>query len=105
MGGENGEDYGQVLEQGFGFYRAIGVRQMRLRKVETRELMPDHDHVQVYFTAEMEPKDGTPPTIDFDVAYLLQRRDSGPKVFAFVSQDEMALFRELGLVDGEGRPV
>ena len=105
MGGENGEEYGKVLEQGFGFYRAIGVRIMRLRRVETREVMPDHDLARVYFTADMQKKDGSQFSLDFDVAYFLQRRDSGPKVFAFVSEDEMALFRDMGLVDEQGRPA
>jgi hypothetical protein len=49
-------------------------------------------------------KEPTGP-IDFDIAYLLQRRDSGPKIFAFASVDELALFREMGLVDAEGKPT
>ena len=105
MGGENGEEYGKVLEHGFGFYRAIGVRRMLLRGVDASEVHAGHDLVHVGFRAEMQRKDGSGFPLDFDVAYFLQRRDSGPKIFAFVSDDEMALFRELGLVDGDGRPV
>ena len=64
-----------------------------------------HDLVRVYFTAELDKAKNGPPSIDFDVTYFLQRRDSGPKVFAFISEDEMSLFRDLGLVDADGKPV
>ena len=53
MGGENGDDYEKVLEKGFGFYRAIGVVEMRLRGVEAREIIAGHDEARVFFTAQM----------------------------------------------------
>ena len=34
----------------------------------------------------------------------IQRCDDGPKIFAFVAGDEMALYRKYGLVDGDGKP-
>jgi len=105
MGGENGDEHRKLLEQGFEFYRAVGIRKMHLRGVETREIVALHDLARVFFSADMEKKDGTQFRIDFDVTYFLQRRDSGPKIFAFVSEDEMALFRDLGLVDADGKPV
>ena len=105
MGGENGQKYGEVLKQGFEFYRGIGAQRMLLRRTEAREIIDGHDLVRVYFTAEMDKAKNGPPSIDFDVTYFLQRRDSGPKVFAFVSEDEMSLFRDLGLVDADGKPV
>ena len=105
MGGENGDGYEKVLEQGFGFYRAIGTVEMRLRGVKPQEIVAGHDQVRVEFGAQMRRKDGSEFPLDFEVVYLLQRRDSGPKIFAFVSEDEMELFRSLGLVDGEGTPT
>ena len=41
----------------------------------------------------------------FDVTYMLQRRPDGPRIFGFVAGDEMALYREYGLVDEDGKPV
>ncbi len=46
-----------------------------------------------------------PLSIEFDVVYMLQRREGGPKIFAFVAGDEMALYRQYGLVDEEGKPA
>jgi len=105
MGGENGEEYGKVLDKGFGFYRAIGVTHMSLRKTEASEIMAGHDMVRVFFTAEMRRKDGSEFPVDFEVAYITQRRDSGPKIFAFMSENELELFKELGVVDAEGKPA
>jgi len=105
MGGQNGAEYTKVLEQGFGFYRAIGVTRMLCRGVDISAIIPDHDMAKVHFRAEMRKKDGSPLSLDFDVTYFLQRRDGGPKIFAFVSEDEMNLFREHGLVDKDGKPV
>lgn len=103
-GGENGTDYGKVLEQGFGFYRAVGMKRMVFHTADARETIAGHDMVRVGFTAEME-KDGAPLSADFEVVYVVQRRDGGPKIFAFMSGDELATFRELGLVDAEGKPA
>ena len=105
MGGKNDEDYGKVMEQGFAFYRSIGMKRMLVRGVEASEIMAGHDLVHVDFRAELERRDGSPLQVDFSVAYVTQRHDSGPKIFAFISDDQMTLFRELGLVDEEGRPV
>jgi hypothetical protein len=43
--------------------------------------------------------------LDADVVYMLQRREGGPKIFAFVAGDEMGIYRRYGLVDEQGRPV
>jgi len=61
--------------------------------------------VRPYFHADYKKKNGEAQPIEFDVVYMLQRREDGPKIFAFVAGDEMAIYREHGLVDDEGRPV
>lgn len=105
MGGANDAKYGKVLEQGFDFYRKIGVQRMNLVKVEASEIMEGHDLARVSFSADMRRKDGEEFPIDFEIAYILQRRDGGPKIFASISEDEIKLFRKLGLVDDDGKPI
>ena len=61
--------------------------------------------VRPFFRADYRKKDGSQVSIEFDVAYMLQRRVGGPKIFAFVAGDEMALYREYGLVDKDGKPT
>jgi len=105
VGGENNEEFGATLDKGYGFYRELGVSGMQLRGTEPTEIAPGHDLVRVSFRAIMAGRKEPTGPIDFDIAYLLQRRDSGPKIFAFASVDELALFREMGLVDAEGKPT
>jgi hypothetical protein len=103
--GRNDDSFEDALQQGYAFYKAIGTKRMRSRKVEVAAIDDGHDLVRVYYTADYEKKDGTAVSIDFDVAYLLQRRKGGPKIFAFIAGDEMGLYRRLGLVDATGRPA
>ena len=100
----NDHHYGKVLREGAEFYRRIGTRRMNVRRVEPQPIDEEHDLVRVLMSSEYQQR-GTEITIDFDVTYLLQRRADGPKIFAFVSGDEMALYRERGLVDEQGQPT
>jgi hypothetical protein len=105
QGGANDEKYAEILRQGTGFYEAIGLEGMTLLKVETMPIDAEHDMVRPYFRADYRKKDGKTVAIEFDVVYMLQRRGGGPKIFAFVAGDEVALYRKYGLVDEEGKPV
>lgn len=104
QGGANDERYAQVLRDGAEFHRLIGTQRMHLRGVEAMPIDEQHDLVRVRMRSDHEQRDGQPLGLDFVVTYLLQRRDGGPKIFAFIAGDEMALYREHGLVDEQGRP-
>lgn len=43
-------------------------------------------------------QEGALITIDFEVSYLLERRDGKLKVFGWISGDEQAEFRKHGLL-------
>ncbi len=104
-GAANDEKYAEVLRQGAGFYEAIDLQGMTLLKVEATPIDAGHDMVRPYFRADYRRKDGETLSIEFDVVYMLQQREGGPKIFAFVSGDEMGLYRRHGLVDEEGKPA
>jgi hypothetical protein len=104
-GGANDEKYAEALREGAGFYQAIGLQGMRLEKVEVTPIDAWHDMVRPYFHADYKKKDGEALPIEFDVVYMLQRREGGPKIFAFVVGDEMGIYRQHGLVDEKGKPV
>ena len=101
-GGANDAKYAKVLNEGAGFYRAIGLQGMNLLKVESTPIDAGHDMVRPFFRADYRKEDGSQVSIEFDVTYMLQRRAGGPKIFAFVAGDEMALYRKYGLA-GQGR--
>ncbi|MBJ3783282.1 nuclear transport factor 2 family protein [Devosia sediminis] len=103
--GKNDESFTETLEQGYQFYKAIGTRSMKVQRVEVTEIADNHDRVRVFYSSGYRRKDGSDITIDFDVTYLTQRTDAGPKIFAFIAGDELGLFRQHGLVDDEGKPI
>jgi hypothetical protein len=103
--GLNDEAFARTLQAAYGFYRAIGTRSMSVERVEVSPVCPNHDRVRVFYRAGYRKPDGSPLTIRFDVVYLLQRRGEGPKIYAFIAGDEIALYRQHGLVDEAGRPL
>lgn len=98
------EAFGDMLVQMYAFYTAIGTRRMAVDRVEVSPLYDNHDRVRVFYRADYEKRDGSAVTIPFDLVYLVQRRRTGPAIFAFIAGDEMAEYRRHGLVDADGRP-
>jgi hypothetical protein len=78
---------------------------MKVTRVQASALYPNHDAVQVFYKAGFQKKDGSELTIEFDVLYIVQRREEGPRIVAFISGDEMAAYRQHGLVDAQGHPA
>jgi hypothetical protein len=103
--GANDDSFEAMLQQGYRFYKAIGTRSMKVTRVQASGLYENHDSVQVFYKAGYQKKDGSDLTIEFDVLYILQRRQDGAKIIAFVTGDEMALYKQHGLVDDLGQPV
>lgn len=103
--GKNDESFVAALEQGFRFIKALGTMRMDVDRVESVPIHEGHDRVRVFYVAQYRRRDATDVTIPFDVTYLLQRREGGPKIFAFIAGDEMAVYRRHGLVDEQGHPA
>lgn len=102
--GKNDETFIEALQQGYAYYKAIGTVGMKTDNVDVMELAQNHDRVRVSYSALYRRKNGEKLTIAFDVVYLLQRQDHGPKIFAFISGDELETYRRYGLVDDQGNP-
>lgn len=103
--GANDAAFEETLRKMYGFYKAIGTTGMKVDRVEPEVLYENHDRVRVFYSAGYRRRDGTAVSIPFDVLYLLQRRNGGPKIFGFIAGDEMAVYRKLGLVDETGQPA
>lgn len=96
--GKNDESFAATLQEGYAFYRSIGTKRMSVRGVAVTPIDDAHHLAKVFWSADYEKKDGEALSLDFDVSYLTQTRDGATKIFAFVAGDEMALYREKGLV-------
>jgi hypothetical protein len=96
--GENDETFRNALEQGYAFYRKIGTKRMSVRRCEVTEIDGAHAMVRVFYCADYD-KDGKAISIDFDLTYMIDHGASEPKIFAFVTGDEMVAFKQHGLID------
>jgi len=96
--GANDESFRATLETGYDFYRRIGTKRMSLREVQTTPIDAAHVMAKVFWQADYETPAGEAVQIDFDTTYLLQMLGARPLIFAFIGGDEMALYRQHGLI-------
>ena len=87
------------LREAYGFYVQMGTQAMTIRGIDVTEVDALHHLVKVQWRSLNRKTTGEEVIIDFDVTYLTQTRaGEQPKIFAFISGDEMAAFREHGLL-------
>ena len=96
--GSNDESFRAVLHQAYAFYRQIGTRKVQMLGVDVTAIDALHHMVRVHWRWIGRTKTSEPAEIAFDVIYLTQTLENGPRIFTFVSGDEMAVFREHGVV-------
>jgi hypothetical protein len=96
--GKNDDQLKQAMAQGYARYRAIGVKDMRVRNVRLSPIDELHCVAHVAWTATYARKVQADLAIDFDVHYFVQTLDGEPKVFGWVSGDEQALLRKHGII-------
>ena len=96
--GENGDELAETLRQGYAFYTSIGTKAMAVRGVTATPIYDTHQMARVDFRASYEKPSGETVEIDFTVTYFLEARNDTFAIFGFVAGDEMALYREHGLL-------
>jgi hypothetical protein len=96
--GQNDDEFRRALPKMYAFYKEIGTKKMTMRGVTPTPIDERHHMVRVHWTADYEKKNGQAVSINFDVTYLLQTRDGRPKIFAYITGDEMAVLKQYGLV-------
>jgi len=96
--GENNDDFADTLRQGYAFYQSIGTRAMAVRNVKTTPIDESHHMARVEYRATYDKPSGETVEIDFAVTYFLAAQDQSLTIFGFVAGDEMALYRQHGLL-------
>lgn len=95
---ENGPEFHQVLRQGYEAYRAIGMQSMAVLGTAVTPIDEMHAMATVHWRADyIRQGDQEPIAIEFDVTYLVRRREDGWEVFAFVAGDEQGEHEKHGL--------
>jgi hypothetical protein len=96
--GKQGAAFRRTLEKGYRFYRQIGTKKMTAKRVEVTKIDACHSMAKVFYAADYIKQDGSPLRLEFDVTYFLDTSTPKPKIFGFVAGDEMALYRQHGLI-------
>jgi len=98
QGSANGEEFRERIPQGIEFYKKIGTHKMEITAEDVTSLDDLHSMVKIHWKAYYKNKDNTDLIIDFDVIYFLQCRNDDLKIFAYITGDEQAVFRQHGLI-------
>ncbi|UCI23597.1 nuclear transport factor 2 family protein [Mesorhizobium sp. B2-8-5] len=98
MVGENGKKFQDTMRKGFEAYRAMGSKTMTCKDVSVTAIDQDRCVAKVEWSGEYERKDKRLVTIDFEVDYLVERRQGSLKVFGWIAGDEQAEFNKHGLL-------
>lgn len=97
--GKNNFLFSLALRKAYAFYRKIGTRRMKVLHTVDTPIDEKHDMVKVFYRADyVRPRNNQPLSIDFCIVYFLVKTSLQPKIFAFVSDDEMQAYRDAGLV-------
>jgi hypothetical protein len=98
IGGKNNKDFLKAIPRGNAFYQSIGTQSMKIVNKTIIPIDPLHAIVKIHWSSQYIKKDNSPLMLDFDVTYLLQLRETGPKIFAYITGDEQKALQENGLV-------
>lgn len=96
--GKNDDSFKKALADGHDHYRSIGTKAMRMRDIRVSPMDGNHSIAHVAWTAVYARRDRPDTEIDFDVHYLIQELDDGPRIFGWVSGDEQAVLKAHGIV-------
>jgi len=95
---KNGFFFSILLKKGYTFYRKIGTKQLRVKKLAVTAIDYFHDMVKVQYNADYIKKTGETVSMDFEITYFVRHPEDVPKIFGFVAGDEMEMYKEDGLI-------
>jgi hypothetical protein len=96
--GKNDANFRAQIPKGNEFYRSLGTQSMKIISLKITPLDEYHTQVKVHWRAVYKKKDDSQEKIDFDVFYFLQTLNRQPKIFAYITGDEQAVYKERGLL-------
>jgi hypothetical protein len=97
-GGKNDAQFREMIPKGYAFYQSIGVTSMDIVSKETTILDDLHAMTKVHWESNYVKKDKSKGSIAFAVIYFVQTREKVHKIFAYITGDEQAAFKEHGLI-------
>ena len=96
--GNNDENFQKAIVQGWDYYRSIGIFSMEILSTQITILDTLHGIVKVHWRSSFRRKDNTEGDVDFDVFYLLHKKDDDIQIFAYITGDEQQAMKNEGLI-------
>ena len=97
VSGRNDDQLKRAMAEGYERYRAMGMKDVRIRGLRISPIDPRHCVAHVAWTATYARKEHPDIAIDFEVHYFVQELNAEPRVFGWVSGDERAVLEEHGI--------
>jgi hypothetical protein len=98
MAGKNDEQFRDAIRQGWASYRQMGILSMEILSKQITILDDYHAMVKIHWNSNFVRKNNTPGEIDFDVFYLVQKKDDRVQIFAYITGDEQQALKDQGLI-------
>lgn len=97
--GNNDENFRKSIVQGWEYYRSIGILSMEILSTQITILNTLHAIVKVHWRSSFRrKKDNKEGDINFDVFYLLRKKDDVIRIFAYITGDEQQALKDEGLI-------
>lgn len=97
--GKKGPEFNTMIEQGYNFYRSIGMTSMEIISKDIELLDDIHAITKVRWKSEYIKQNGEIIVIVFDVIYLLQVIRGICRIFCYITGDERETLKEFGIVE------
>ena len=95
--GQNNETFLDTMQQGYSFYKNIGITSMDIVSKKITLLDELHAMARVLWKSNYI-KDGTQGSIEFENIYFIQTKEDQLKIFGWITGDEQAALKEYGLL-------
>ncbi|MFA6262263.1 MAG: hypothetical protein WC760_12395 [Bacteroidia bacterium] len=96
--GYNNEEFKAAISQGYAFYKNIGVKTMDIVSLETITLDNLHEMTKVRWKSSFVKRDNSKGSIEFENFYFTQTKKNESKIFSYITGDEQAALKEIGLI-------
>ena len=96
--GHNDEVLRNAMIKGYAFYKSIGITNMEIISKKITLLDDFHSMVRIHWQSNYLKKDGLKGSIKFENLYFIQTKNDQHKVFAYITGDEQAALKNIGLI-------
>jgi hypothetical protein len=96
--GCNDEAFRDAMLKGYAFYKNIGITSMNIVSKKITVLDDFHSMARIHWQSNYIKKDGLKGNIEFENIYFIQTINDQHKVFAYITGDEQAALKNIGLI-------